>query len=107
MAVACWPTSALTISLQGLPFAIAGVGDLLALFRCVSCRYRFAADASRPALMGAIGRVFSSCEVRPHMHPRMPFSLHQRCHCLCHHGQCEETALCAFECAVCAVRGVC
>lgn len=65
LAVACWPTRALTISLQGLPFAIAGVGDLLALFRCVSCRYRFAADASRPALMGAIGRVFSSWEVRP------------------------------------------
>jgi hypothetical protein len=48
---------------QGLPFAIAGVGDLLALFRCVSCRYRFSTDATRPALMGAIGRVYSSCEV--------------------------------------------
>jgi hypothetical protein len=43
---------------------VAGVGDLLALFRCVSCRYRFSADASRPALMGAIGRVYASCEVR-------------------------------------------
>lgn len=49
---------------QGLPFAIAGVGDLLALFRCVSCRYRFTTDVTRPALMGAIGRVYSSCEVR-------------------------------------------
>lgn len=48
---------------QGLPFAIAGVGDLLALFRCVSCRYRFSTDVTRPGLMGAIGRVYSSCEV--------------------------------------------
>jgi hypothetical protein len=52
------------LHLQGLPFAIAGVGDLLALFRCVSCRYRFSTDVTRPALMGAIGRVYSSCEVR-------------------------------------------
>ncbi|KAF8067127.1 NLP6 [Scenedesmus sp. PABB004] len=50
------------LSAQGLPFAIAGVGDLLALFRCVSCRYRFSTDVTRPGLMGAIGRVYSSCE---------------------------------------------
>jgi hypothetical protein len=43
---------------------VAGVGDLLALFRCVSCRYRFSTDTSKPALMGAIGRVYASCEVR-------------------------------------------
>jgi hypothetical protein len=49
---------------KGLPFAVAGVGDLLALFRCVSCRYRFATDAMKPALMGAIGRVYTTCEVR-------------------------------------------
>ena len=48
---------------KGLPFAVAGVGDLLALFRCVSCRYRFATDAMKPALMGAIGRVYTTCEV--------------------------------------------
>eukprot|EP00878_Enallax_costatus_P033847 GHUV01037420.1.p1 GENE.GHUV01037420.1~~GHUV01037420.1.p1 ORF type:complete len:126 (+),score=7.86 GHUV01037420.1:189-566(+) len=53
----------MVLSAQGLPFAIAGVGDLLALFRCVSCRYRFSTDVTRPALMGAIGRVYSSCEV--------------------------------------------
>eukprot|EP00775_Hariotina_reticulata_P002477 gene2477-2781_t len=50
------------LSAQGLPFAIAGIGDLLALFRCVSCRYRFSTDITRPSLMGAIGRVYSSCE---------------------------------------------
>ncbi|KIZ07573.1 hypothetical protein MNEG_0388 [Monoraphidium neglectum] len=50
------------LSAQGLPFAVAGVGDLLALFRCVSCRYRFSTDTSKPALMGAIGRVYASCE---------------------------------------------
>ncbi len=49
---------------QGLPFAVVGVGDLLALFRCVSVRYRFSTDITRPALMGAIGRVFSTMEVR-------------------------------------------
>lgn len=47
---------------QGLPFAVAGVGDLLALFRCVSCRYRFSTDVMKPSLMGAIGRVYASCE---------------------------------------------
>ncbi len=49
---------------QGLPFAVVGVGDLLALFRCVSVRYRFSTDITRPSLMGAIGRVFSTMEVR-------------------------------------------
>ena len=50
--------------LQGLPFAVAGVGDLLALFRCVSVRYRFSTDVMKPSLMGAIGRVYSTLEVR-------------------------------------------
>jgi hypothetical protein len=49
---------------QGLPFTVAGAGDLLALFRCVSCRYRFGTDADQPALMGAVGRVFASGQVR-------------------------------------------
>ncbi|GBF98869.1 hypothetical protein Rsub_11473 [Raphidocelis subcapitata] len=56
------PDGTTVLSAQGLPFAVAGVGDLLALFRCVSCRYRFSTDESKPALMGAIGRVYSSCE---------------------------------------------
>ncbi len=43
---------------------MAGVGDLLALFRCVSVRYRFSTDVMKPSLMGAIGRVYSSLEVR-------------------------------------------
>lgn len=50
--------------LQGLPFAVCGVGDLLALFRCVSVRYRFSTDICKPALMGAIGRVYATLEVR-------------------------------------------
>ena len=45
---------------QGLPFCMAGVGDLLALFRCISCRYGFGTDASCPELLGAPGRVFTS-----------------------------------------------
>lgn len=49
--------------LQGLPFAVAGVGDLLALFRCVSVRYRFSTDVMKPWLMGAVGRVYSTLEV--------------------------------------------
>jgi len=50
----------MVLQTRGLPFSISGVGDLLALFRCVSCRYRFATDVSKPHLMGVIGRVFSS-----------------------------------------------
>ena len=42
---------------------MAGVGDLLALFRCISCRYCFATDASKPELLGAPGRVFTTQEV--------------------------------------------
>ena len=45
------------LSAQGLPFTLVGVGDLLALFRCVSVRYRFSTDVMKPSLMGAIGRV--------------------------------------------------
>ncbi len=51
------------LSAHGLPFAVIGVGDLLALFRCVSVRYRFSTDISKPSLMGAIGRVFVTMEV--------------------------------------------
>ncbi len=43
---------------------MAGVGDLLALFRCISCRYGFGTDASCPELLGAPGRVFTSGMVR-------------------------------------------
>ena len=49
---------------QGLPFCVAGVGDLLALFRCISCRYCFGTDATKPELLGAPGRVFTTQEVR-------------------------------------------
>ncbi len=49
---------------QGLPFCVAGVGDLLALFRCISCRYCFGTDAATPAMLGAPGRVFTTSEVR-------------------------------------------
>jgi hypothetical protein len=48
---------------QGLPFSVAGVGDLLALFRCVSVQYRFSTDVSKPTLMGAIDRVYVTGEV--------------------------------------------
>jgi len=50
----------MVLQTKGLPFSISGVGDLLALFRCVSCRYRFITDISKPHLMGVIGRVYSS-----------------------------------------------
>lgn len=48
---------------QGLPFCVAGVGDLLALFRCISCRYCFGTDATKPDMLGAPGRVFTTQEV--------------------------------------------
>jgi hypothetical protein len=59
-------TDRLGLHAQGQPFSVSGTGDLLALFRCVSCRYRFAvgaADTGGSGLsMGAIGRVFASGE---------------------------------------------
>lgn len=38
---------------QGLPYSINGVGDLLALFRCISCKYKFATDPGKALQMGA------------------------------------------------------
>ena len=56
----CWNQAAL---LQGQPYCAAGVVDLLALFRCVSCRYCFSTDLTKPELLGAPGRVFTSRQV--------------------------------------------
>eukprot|EP00210_Caulerpa_lentillifera_P000873 g844.t1 len=50
------------LSTQGLPYAVAGVGDLLALFRCISCRFSFSTDVMQPRLLGAIGRVYTTSE---------------------------------------------
>jgi hypothetical protein len=47
---------------KGLPFCVAGMGDLLALFRCISCRFRFGTDAAHPDVLGAPGRVYISGE---------------------------------------------
>lgn len=49
--------------MQGLPFCVAGMGDLLALFRCISCRFAFGTDVARPTSLGAPGRVYTSSEV--------------------------------------------
>ena len=49
--------------MQGQPYCAAGVVDLLALFRCISCRYCFSTDVSKPELLGAPGRVFTSRQV--------------------------------------------
>lgn len=43
-----------------MPFCVAGMGDLLALFRCISCRFSFQTDDSQPERLGAPGRVFLS-----------------------------------------------
>ena len=43
-----------------MPFCVAGMGDLLALFRCISCRFNFGANPQKPELLGAPGRVFIS-----------------------------------------------
>lgn len=50
------------LATKDLPFCVAGVGDLLALFRCITCRYTFGTDPRRPEKMGAPGRVFLSNE---------------------------------------------
>lgn len=51
------------VAAQGLPFCVAGTGDLLALFRCISCRYCFGTNLREPAMLGAPGRVFATTEV--------------------------------------------
>ena len=55
-------------NLQGQPYCAAGVVDLLALFRCISCRYCFSTDLTKPELLGAPGRVFTSRQVNIHHH---------------------------------------
>ena len=40
-----------------------GPGDMLALFRCLSCKYSFSTDLKNLAVMGAPGRVFTTGEV--------------------------------------------
>ena len=49
---------------QGLPYAVAGVGDMLALFRCISCKYTFSTTTDVSDLLGAPGRIFATGEVR-------------------------------------------
>ena len=76
--------------LQGLPFCVAGVGDLLALFRCVSCRYCFGTDPTKPELLGAPGRVFTTQEVRTFgLHPVTPMLRPSRLS--------ERHVLCAYQ----------
>ncbi|KAK9909752.1 hypothetical protein WJX75_006919 [Coccomyxa subellipsoidea] len=47
---------------QGVPFSVSGTVDLLALFRCISCRFKFTTDVTDPSNMGVVGRVFASGE---------------------------------------------
>jgi hypothetical protein len=49
-----------SLTTTGMPFCVAGMGDLLALFRCVSCRFSFPVNGAHPELLGAPGRVFCS-----------------------------------------------
>ena len=69
--------------LQGLPYSINGVGDLLALFRCISCKYKFSTDSSKPQQMGAgahRGRFFRRRQRRASLPvaPRCPWLLSTR-----------------------------
>eukprot|EP00892_Ulva_mutabilis_P001463 jgi/Ulvmu1/11317/UM074_0032.1 len=50
----------IALTCAGAPYAIAGEGDLCALFRCVSCRYMFRPTSPDPRQRGSIGRVFHS-----------------------------------------------
>ncbi|KAK9835194.1 hypothetical protein WJX81_005064 [Elliptochloris bilobata] len=55
------PDGSLVLNTQGLPYSVSGSGDLLALFRCISCRYKFSTDVTK-LNTGAVGRVFVSGE---------------------------------------------
>ncbi|KAK9842136.1 hypothetical protein WJX84_002759 [Apatococcus fuscideae] len=54
------PQGSVVLKSKGLPFCVAGVGDFLALFRCISCRYCFGTDVQKPDLLGAPGRVYTT-----------------------------------------------
>ena len=41
----------LPIIVQGVPFSVSGTVDLLALFRCISCRFKFTTDVTKPSIM--------------------------------------------------------
>ena len=40
--------------LQGVPFSVSGTVDLLALFRCISCRFKFTTDVTDPSNMVSV-----------------------------------------------------
>ena len=48
----CYLTLFFNFCLQGLPFCVNGTADLLALFRCISCKYKFTTDTTKSWLMG-------------------------------------------------------
>jgi hypothetical protein len=50
------------LNTQGMPFSINGCGDLLALFRCISCKYKFSTDTTKTWIMGPVGRVYVTGE---------------------------------------------
>lgn len=50
------------LNTQGMPFSLNGCGDLLALFRCISCKYKFSTDTTKTWNMGPVGRVYVTGE---------------------------------------------
>jgi hypothetical protein len=58
------PDGLIVLSCKGAPYAIAGEGDLCALFHCVSCRHVFYPSSPDTKARGSIGRVFQSHQVR-------------------------------------------
>eukprot|EP01025_Chloroclados_australasicus_P036923 TRINITY_DN3758_c0_g1_i1.p1 TRINITY_DN3758_c0_g1~~TRINITY_DN3758_c0_g1_i1.p1 ORF type:complete len:720 (-),score=126.29 TRINITY_DN3758_c0_g1_i1:2945-5104(-) len=57
--------SEIVLHTQNLPYAISSRHDLLALFRCVSVRYKFSTDVHQKEKLGCVGRVFTQ------KHPEM------------------------------------
>ena len=47
----------IVLNTQGIPYSVMGASDLLALFRCISCKYKFTTDTSKPWLMGPGERI--------------------------------------------------
>ncbi len=42
---------------QGVPFSVSGTVDLLALFRCISCRFKFTTDVTDPSNMVGVRKI--------------------------------------------------
>lgn len=76
------PLGIVSCQIQCFAVFLAGPGDLLAAFRCLSCTYTFTTDRRQLTRMGAPGRVFATGEVK-HWNQDRPLTCEQTVALLC------------------------